>query len=68
MKLKGAIVLLIIVLSLIPVYGLYKYLARVTRPKESLQRFALWLFLVLALVFIYTFLLVFSIKMLFPGA
>jgi hypothetical protein len=67
MKLRGLIILLIIVLSLVPLYGLYKYSERVTRPKKSLQRFVLWLLLVMMLVLTYTFLVVFLIKMLFPG-
>jgi hypothetical protein len=67
-KLKGPLILLIIVLSLIPLFLLQKYFKRVLQPTKSLSRFAGWLFLVLALVFIDTFLVVFFVKILFPGA
>lgn len=62
------LILGIIVLSLIPVYIVYKYLQQVMKPKESMQNFFFYLCAVLALVFAYTFLLVFIIKMLFPAA
>jgi hypothetical protein len=58
----------IILFSLIPVYLLYKYLQKVIRPQESGRRFLLWLLAELALVFSFTFLLVFVIKLLFPKA
>jgi hypothetical protein len=68
MKLKAVGILFIIVLALIPVHSLYKYLQRVMRPKDSMRRFLFWMLTVLVLVFGYTFLVVFTIKMLFPGA
>ena len=60
--------LVIIILSMIPAYQLYTYLQRVMRPKESFRQFLLWMFTVLTLIFLYTFLLVLLIGLLFPGA
>lgn len=68
MKWKSLLILLIIVASLIPAYLINKYLQKIIRPGESLGRLFLYLFCGLSLVFIYTFLLVFLIKKLFPGA
>jgi len=68
MRLKAIAILLLMFLSLLPVYMLYKYLEKIMRPRESLQRFFFWLVTVLAMVFVYTFLVVFIIKLLFPGA
>lgn len=68
MKIKEAAIMGIIIGSLIPVYMLYKYLQRKMRPRESGKRLVIWLLLSFALIFGYSFLLVFIIKMLFPGA
>jgi len=68
LKLKALVILLVIVISLIPVYSLYKYLQKIIRPKESFGRLFLYLFAGSLLVFVYTFLIVFVIKKLFPGA
>jgi len=68
MKWKSLVILLIIIVSLIPAYLINKYLQKIIRPRESLSRLFLYLFCGLILVFIYTFLLVFLIKKLFPGA
>lgn len=68
LKLKAIVILLLIIFSLIPVYMLYKYLEKTIRPEESIKKFVFWLFTELALIFAYTFLLVFIIRMLFPGA
>ncbi|MEI2738748.1 MAG: hypothetical protein V9F01_08180 [Chitinophagaceae bacterium] len=68
MKLKAVAILLIIVFSLMPMYMLYQYLQRIMLPRKSMRRFLLWMLAVFVLIFVYTFLLVFSIKMLFPGA
>lgn len=58
----------IILVSLLPVYILYKYLLQVMKPRESAGGFLIWLLTVFALIFLYSFLLVFTIKRLFPGA
>lgn len=68
MKLKAVAILFIILVSLFPVYLLYEYLQKTMRPKESMRRFIFWLMTSFALIFAYTFLLVFIIKLIFPGA
>ena len=68
LKLKALATLAIIIVSLIPVYLLYKYMQKVLRPGESAGRLFLYLFAGFALVFVYTFLLVFIIKEIFPEA
>jgi hypothetical protein len=68
MKLKAFVILLIILLSLIPVYILHKYVQQKLRPRESMKRLLGYMLLIFLLVFAYTFLLVFTIKQLFPGA
>lgn len=65
---KSILIVGIILLSLLPLYGMYRKLQSVTRPKESLRRFLTWLLAVLTLIFVYTFLLVLLIRLLFPGA
>jgi len=67
-KLKAIAILLIILVSLIPVYWLNKKLQSTIRPKESLARLFLYILSGFALVFIYTFLVVFIVKKLFRGA
>jgi cytochrome c biogenesis protein CcdA len=66
--LKALAILAIIIVSLIPVYLLYKYLQKMIRPKDSAVRLFLYLFAGFALVFVYTFLVVLIIKKIFPGA
>ncbi len=64
-KLRSVIILIIIVISLIPVYLLNKYLQKTIRPKASLGRLFLYILSGFALVFVYTFLVVFLVKKLF---
>lgn len=68
MNWKALLIMLIIIVSLFPVYMLNKFLQQKTRPRESLGQLFLYLLSGFALVFIYTFLLVFVIKKLFPSA
>ncbi|MBI3138251.1 MAG: hypothetical protein HYZ15_06680 [Sphingobacteriales bacterium] len=68
MKLKAFIILGLILVSLLPVSGLYKLLQNALRPRDSLQRFLFFLLVMLGVIFAYTFLLVLFIKMIFPGA
>ncbi len=67
-KVKTAAILLIIVISLIPVYLLNKRFQQTIRPKESLARLFFYILSGFALVFGYTFLVVFILKKLFPDA
>jgi len=67
-KLDGILITGIIFFSLLPVYSIYRFLQQVMKPKESLKRFLLYILVVFMLVFGYTFLLVFVIRLMFPGA
>jgi hypothetical protein len=68
MKLKAFAIVAIIILSLIPLYILYKYIERKIQPRESFRNFGVWLIAVMVLIFAFSFLLVFIIRTLFPGA
>lgn len=68
MKWKAFLILFIILISLFPVYLLNKYFQKILQPRKSFGRLMLYLFSGFALVFIYTFLIVFVIKKIFPGA
>lgn len=68
LNLKAFALLVVIVCSLIPVYGAYKFLQKKMNPRESGRRFLLYLFAIFTLIFAYTFGLVFIIKYLLPGA
>lgn len=66
LKLKALTILFIVLMSLFPVYLLYNYLQKILRPKESMRRFFFWMIASFALIFAYTFLLVFLISLTFP--
>lgn len=67
-KLKGLLILFIIILSLLLFHSLYRKLEQQLQPRQSLSRFFIFLLTVLAIVFIYTFLVVFGIRLIFPAA
>ncbi|MFZ9386272.1 MAG: hypothetical protein ACO25B_00195 [Chitinophagaceae bacterium] len=67
-KWKSILILGLIILCLLPVYPISGYLHKQLRPRESGARFLGWTGAMLALVFVYTFLLVLLIKLIFPGA
>ncbi|MEO8404194.1 MAG: hypothetical protein ABI480_06355 [Chitinophagaceae bacterium] len=62
MKLQKLAILLIIVISLVPVYALIKYFQKIIRPGESFGRLLLYMLLSLVTVFLFTFLVVFIIR------
>jgi len=68
MKWKALIILLLILGSLIPAYLLNKFLQKIIKPRQSLSRLLLYLLSGMLLVFFYTLLLVFIIKLIFPSA
>ena len=68
MNWKATIIVLLIIASLLPAYLLYQYLAKKMRPRESGSRFLAWMVTVFAIIFAYTFLVVFIIRLIFPGA
>jgi len=68
MKWKAIVILLIILASLLPLYSINKSLQKFIRPRESLARLFSYLLSGMLLVFLYTMLLVFLIKWMFPSA
>jgi uncharacterized membrane protein YidH (DUF202 family) len=66
MKLRAILLFLVLVLSLIPVYGINRYLQKVMRPRESAARFFLFLIANFVLIVVYTILLVGLILKVFP--
>lgn len=58
----------LILFSLLPLFLFYKWLQVKINPRQSLQRFFGFMAIMFLLVFIYTFLLVFGIRLIFPGA
>jgi hypothetical protein len=68
MKMKSLIIMGMILLSLLPLYLLYKFLQVKTQPRQSLSRFFLYMVALFFIIFVYTFLLVYLIKTIFPDA
>ena len=68
MKWKAIVILLIIIVAIIPFYSLNKYLQKLIQPRQSMSRLGFYMLSALAIIFIYTFLLVLVIKKLFPEA
>jgi len=68
MRFKAIIILFIILLALIPVYGLNQWLQKKIKPRESLSRLFLYLFSGMFTVFVFVLVLVFLIRLVFPGA
>ena len=67
-RLKGLLIILLIAASLLPFYMAYSWIERKVKPRWSLRRFFLWLFLELLLVGCFTFLVVLLLRLVFPGA
>jgi uncharacterized membrane protein YidH (DUF202 family) len=68
MKWRSLLIVALIVISLLPLYLLYKWLEVKMNPRQSLQRFFGFTAVMFVVVFVYTFLLVFCIRLIFPGA
>lgn len=68
MKTRSLLILLLLLVLLIPFYFLQNALQRWVQPRLSLGRLMLYLLAMLALVFGYTFLLVWLTGKLFPPA
>ncbi len=58
MKLRSLLILLVLILSMVPVYYLNRWLQRVMRPRENAGRFFLFLFANFVLIIVYTVLVV----------
>jgi hypothetical protein len=67
-KPTGFIILSLMLVILLPVYFINKWMQKMIRPGESGTRLISYIMMVLLLIFVYTFLLVFIIKWLFPAA
>lgn len=68
MNFKSLLIIGLILLSLLLFQLLYKWLQEKIHPRKSLQHFLAFTSVVFLVVFIYTFLLVFSIRLLFPAS
>ncbi|MBN8851809.1 MAG: hypothetical protein BGO55_05880 [Sphingobacteriales bacterium 50-39] len=66
-KLKALLILFIIVLALIPIYYINRVLKRTIRPRESTERFFLFIFANFFLVVVYTMTVVAIVVRLFPA-
>lgn len=61
-KLKAILVLLVIIVSIIPLYSFNKYLQKQLRPRDAGGRLILYLLAAMVLIFIFAFLLVLTIR------
>lgn len=68
MRGRSLVILLLLLVLLVPFYFLQKALQRWVQPRLSMGRLMLYLLVMLALVFGYTFLLVWLTGKLFPLA
>lgn len=66
MKLRGLLMLLIVVLAMIPVYFLNRLLVSLLKPRLSPGRFFLFVFSNFLLIIVYTVLIVGIIVRIFP--
>jgi hypothetical protein len=67
MKARALLILLVLLLSLVPLYYLNRWLQRVMRPRESAGRFFLFLFANFVLIVVYTVFVVGVIVRIFPA-
>ncbi|HVS96915.1 MAG TPA: hypothetical protein VHE54_10525 [Puia sp.] len=66
MKARSLLILLLLIVSLAPMYYLNRWLQRVVRPRENAGRFFLFLLANFALIIFYTVLLVGLVVRIFP--
>ena len=66
MKLRSLSILLLLVLSMIPLYYLNRWLQRVMQPRENAGRFFLFIFANFVLIIVYVLLIVGVIVRIFP--
>lgn len=66
MRLKGILITLIILVSLIPAWHLNKFLQKIIQPRKSFAQLIFYMLVCFALVFFYTFLITVVIFKLFP--
>jgi len=66
MKGRNLVILLVLVLSMIPLFYFNKWLQRLMQPKENAGRFFLFIFANFVLIIIYVLLVVGMIVRIFP--
>ena len=64
---RALLILLIIALALLPIYYLNRVLKKTIRPRESTERFFLFIFANFLLVIVYTMTVVAIVVRLFPA-
>jgi len=65
-KLKALLILFVIALALIPIYYLNRLLKKSIRPRESTERFFLFIFANFLLIVVYTMTVVAIVVRVFP--
>jgi hypothetical protein len=65
-KLRNLAILVLLAVSLIPIYFLYRYMMRSIRPRQSAARLFIFLLANFLMVLVYTMLLVALVAKLFP--
>lgn len=65
-KLKALLILFVIALTLIPIYYLNRLLKKSIRPRESTERFFLFIFANFLLIVVYTMTVVAIVVRVFP--
>lgn len=63
---EGILILLVILVSLVPVFYINKWLQHLVLPRKSFGRLILYFLVVLELIFLYTLFVVLMIVNLFP--
>lgn len=66
MRGRGLLILLLLVLSMVPLYYINRWLQKVMKPKENAGRFFLFVFANFVLVVVYVVLVVGLIVRIFP--
>lgn len=66
MRLRGLLIILVIIVALVPFYYLNRWLQRIMRPREAAVRFFLFMFANFLLIIVYTVLIVGIVVRIFP--
>ena len=66
-KLKALLILFMIALALVPIYYINRALKKTIRPRESPERFFLFIFVNFLLIVVYTMTMVAIVVRLFPA-
>jgi hypothetical protein len=66
MKLRGLLILLVLVAAMVPVYFIHQWMKRVMKPRESAGRLFLFLIANFVMIIVYTVLVVGIVVRIFP--